>query len=65
MHAVGVSPLHTFGDVTDTLLYAAYQLISTADNTSGNRNEFLLFAAPSHQQLLKSRLEAPLISLFC
>jgi hypothetical protein len=57
----GVSPLQTFGDVTQACCFM--ELISTTDNTSGNRNEFFYLLAPFHQQLLKSRLETPLMLL--
>jgi len=61
MYAVGSSPLQTFGDVTQACSFM--ELISTTDNASGNRSEFFYLLAPFHQQLLKSRLETPLMLL--
>jgi hypothetical protein len=46
---------HTFDDTTQG--YRLIELIRTAD-TNGNRNDFF-----THQELLKSRLETPLMSL--
>ena len=61
MHAVGASPLQTSGDVTQAC--CCMELIGTTDKASGNRNEFFYLLVPFHQQLLKSRLETPLMSL--
>jgi hypothetical protein len=61
MYAVGVSPLQTSGDVTQACCFM--ELIGTTDNASGNRNEVFYLNASVNQQLLKSRLETPLMSL--
>jgi hypothetical protein len=61
MYAVGISPLQTSGDVTQACCFI--ELIGTTDNASGNRNEVFYLLSPFHQQLLKSRLETPLMSL--